>query len=265
MTLVDTHTHLYMPEFAEDGGGEAAVRRALGAGVGRMVFPNVDASTIAPMEGLAARFPDVISVAMGLHPTEVGPGWEAVVDDMEGRLLAPGAPYVAVGEVGMDLYWDASHRDEQMQALERQARLAVASGLPLIIHCREALPETLEVLSGVPGTRGVMHSFGGTVADVEAVRRVADMYFGINGIITFKNSRVADALPAIGADRIVLETDSPYLAPVPRRGRRNESAFLPYVNARVAQALGLTAEETAAVTTDNAERLFSLQIPIIPD
>lgn len=260
MTLVDTHTHLYLDNFNPDGGGEAAVRRALQAGVGHMIFPNIDAASIEPMEALAAKFPAEISCAMGLHPTEVREGWEAVVADMERRLTAAPGRYVAVGEVGIDLYWDKTYREEQMQAFEHQVRLACRRGLPVIIHCREGLAETLEVLRGVPGARAVFHSFGGSVADVDAIRAVGDFYFGINGIATFKNSGLRKVIPHIGAERLLLETDSPYLAPVPRRGRRNESAYLPYIAAFVADTLGTTAGQAAAATTANARRLFGINV-----
>ena len=183
--------------------------------------------------------------AMGLHPTEIGSAWR---DDLS-RIIGCFRPEdVAVGEVGMDLYWDKTFRDEQMRALEVQAQYAVAHDLPLVIHCREALPETLEVLSGIDGVRGVMHSFGGTPADVDAVRRVLgdDWYFGINGIVTFKNCRVHESLEAITLSRLLLETDSPYLAPVPHRGKRNESAYIGAVSGCVASVLGLESSEGAS-------------------
>ncbi len=255
MILTDTHTHLYLENFNPDGGGEAAVRRAMGAGVGRMIFPNVDLTTIGPMEELTDKFPGVVSCAMGLHPTEVNAAWrEALAGIVE--KLDSGRRYVAVGEVGIDLYWDATYRREQMEVFEMQCDEANRRGLPVIIHCRNGLKETLEVLRGLPGTRAVFHSFGGTEADVEAMRAVGDFYFGINGIVTFKNSGLRDVLPAIGPDRILLETDSPYLAPVPKRGKRNESAYLPYICAFVAQSLGMEAGEAARITGANAERLF---------
>ena len=255
MRLFDTHTHLYLPEFDEDGGGDAAVRRAVDAGVEAMLMPNVDLTTIEPLRALQGRHPERIYVAMGLHPTEVGAGWR---DDVAQALEALRPDDVAIGEVGMDLYWDRTFRDEQMQALEVQAQRAAELDLPLVIHCREALGETLEVLQGVRGCRGVMHSFGGTVADVERIRRVGDYYFGINGIVTFKNSKLRDTLPAISASRLLLETDSPYLAPVPHRGKRNESAFMVHTCGYVADAMGMTYDEIADITARNATELFHL-------
>jgi len=255
--MTDTHTHLYMPEFDADGGGRAAVHRALSAGVGRMIFPNVDLSSVAPMLNLASEFPEVVSCAMGLHPTELGEDWRASVAAVL-EYLGDGADYVAVGEVGIDLYWDASRRGEQMQVFDIQAARAGELGLPLIIHCREGLDEALEVMAGHPEVPAVFHSFGGTKADIERIRRTGDYYFGINGIITFKNSRLREVLPVIGIDRILLETDSPYLAPVPHRGGRNESAFLTYIAAHIAANLpGQSADSVSKATDANAYRLFT--------
>lgn len=254
--LIDTHTHLYLSEF-EDG-GDAAVKRALDAGIGHLIMPNVDLSTIAPMRELAARWPEKISLAMGLHPTEVGENWRHDLDVTNAELMAQKSDYVAVGEVGIDLYWDKTFEREQMIVFDEQMVLAAEHHLPVIIHCREGLDQVLEVISGYKGVPAVFHSFGGTIDDVEKIRRVGDHYFGINGIVTFKNSKLRDVLPAIGLDRLLLETDSPYLAPVPHRGKRNESAFLTATAAHVAQSLNVTNQEIADITTQNAKRLFNL-------
>lgn len=253
--MIDTHTHLYLPDFHE--GGAPAVRRALGAGVRQMVFPNVDLGTIAPMNALAAEFPGVVFTALGLHPTEVGDSWRDDLDVIAAGFAA-GHRHGAVGEVGIDLYWDDTAREAQIKAFDAQVDMACRLDLPLIIHCRKGLAETLEVLSSHPGARAVFHSFGGTADDVEAVRRVGDFYFGINGIVTFKNSDLRRVLPEIGLDRMLLETDSPYLAPVPMRGRRNESAFLPYIAAHIAESLGCTVTDVDSATTAAARRLFGL-------
>lgn len=256
MSLIDTHTHLYMPEFAGDDNGAEAVRRAIDAGVHIMIFPNVDATTVEPMKALAARFPCNVRMAMGLHPTEVRDGWREQCQAMIAELDKD--RYVAVGEIGMDLYWDAAFAAEQQQAFDMQVAEAERRGLPVIIHCREGLDPTLEVLQGHPSVRAVMHSFGGTAADVDKIRRTGDYYFGINGIVTFKNCKVRDVLPDIGIERILLETDSPYLAPVPHRGKRNESAFITNTAAHVAAHMGMTCEEVARITSANARTLFPL-------
>ena len=255
--MIDTHTHLYLPEFDGDDHGADAVRRALAVGVEHMVFPNVDLTTVEPMEALAARFPGQISCAMGLHPTEIGENWRDDLQKILTRFDNPGR-YVAVGEVGIDLYWDATFRREQMEAFAIQVEKARELGLPVIIHCRDGLDEVLEVLAGYRGVPAVFHSFGGTVQDVERIRALGDYWFGINGIVTFKNSKLREVLPAIGLDRLLLATDSPYLAPVPNRGKRNESAFLPHIAAHIAQHLGLTTTQVAEVTTANARQFFRL-------
>ncbi len=256
MEFFDTHTHLYLPEFDDEPAGNGAVDRAIDAGVTRMIFPNVDLTSVEPMLALAAKYKANIATAMGLHPTEVKDDWREVMSRID-EYIGDGSDYVAIGEVGMDLYWDKTFVDAQMQVFEHQAARSVELDLPLIIHCRDGLGQALEVLEGVHGVRGVFHSFGGTERDVDDIRRRAgDFYFGVNGIVTFKNSKLRQTLPAIGIERIVLETDSPYLAPVPHRGKRNESSYLPLIGACVAESLGLDLKIVASATTANASRLF---------
>lgn len=257
--MTDTHTHLYMDAFA--GEEPAAVERALARGVSRMVFPNVDAASVKPMLKLHALYPEQTIVAMGLHPTEVKEDWREVLAEME-PLVASGQ-YRAIGETGIDLYWDKTRREEQRQAFGIQYDWAVRYGLPLIIHCRNGVEDTLDVISSHKGERPLMvfHSFTSGMEDVRRIREVCDPYFGINGVVTFKNAReLREALPEIGIDRIVLETDSPYLAPTPHRGSRNESAYIPEIRDMVAQTLGLTPEETERITDRNASRLFNFSL-----
>ncbi len=208
--MIDTHTHLYLPEFTDDGdsqaGQSAAVERALKAGVDTMIFPNVGLDTIAPMNALAAAWPANTRMAMGLHPTEIKEDYEQDLERIIDELHNPQTvQYVAVGEVGIDLYWDRTFERQQMEALDRQAAEAVRAGLPLILHCREGLDQTLDVLSGHRGARFLFHSFGGSENDVERIRRTLGdaCLFGINGIVTFKNSTLREVLPAIGLDHIV--------------------------------------------------------------
>lgn len=255
--MTDTHTHLYLPEFA-DGGAEA-VEEARRAGVGMMVLPNINAESVEPMLALHARFPECTRIAAGLHPTEHGDDWRPMVDDIFERLL-PHAP-VAIGEIGIDLYWDATHRHAQMDCFGYQLEQAFRLGLPAIIHCREGLAETLHVIGllGANAPECVFHSFTGSAVDVELIRRTVDATFGINGVATFKNAAaLREALPTIGLERIVLETDSPYLAPVPYRGKRNQSAYLPATAACVAAALGVGVRELEEATDARARALFRL-------
>lgn len=254
--LIDTHTHHYLSDY--ENGGYDATHRAIEAGVSRMIMPNVNVGTIDALHGLAAKFPDNIYMAMGLHPTEVGDNY---LSDLEyiSRLLDDGIHrYVAIGEIGMDLYWDKTRERQQCDAFERQLQLAVTHNLPIIIHSRDALDRVLEIMQPYKNLRGVFHSFGGSSDDVARIRRDHDFYFGVNGIVTFKNSNLRDVLPDIGLDRLLLETDSPYLAPVPMRGRRNESAYMVHIAGHIANCMGLTIDNVARVTTLNANSLFSL-------
>lgn len=257
--LVDTHTHLYLPEF--ENNGIDAVKRGLAENVGIMIFPNVDLTTVTPMKELHSIFPENTYMAMGLHPTEVNGGYAEAIEQIRDELHSAVESYKAVGEIGMDLYWDKSFEQQQMEVLECQMQWARSLSLPAIIHCREALPQTVEILEGYRDVPVVFHSFGGTPADVDFIRRRLNpetVMFGINGIVTFKNSGVASTLPHIGTAHLMLETDSPYLAPVPHRGKRNESAYLPLVASLCAEALQTTPEEIENSTTANAHRFFKL-------
>lgn len=254
--MIDTHTHIYLEEFDNDRA--AVVQRAQDAGVTHLLLPNVDLTTIAPMHALHEAYPHYTSMAMGYHPTEVTADCSTALATV--RKQFENHRYVAVGEIGIDLYWDSTYRKEQMQALDTQLHWAEEMGLPFIIHCREGLDEVLQVFENYKGQlpQGVFHSFTGTESDVARIRRYGDFYFGVNGIVTFKKSAIPTLLPTIGIDRLLLETDSPYLAPVPNRGKRNESANIPYICASIAQYLGITADEVSALTDTNASTLFHL-------
>ena len=211
------------------------------------------------MNSLHDEFPENTFMAMGLHPTEVSDSWERDLDKVYQELIANKEKYIAIGEIGIDLYWDKTYRNEQLLVLRKQFDWAVEMDLPVIIHCREGLNEILEVLDEMDTKpRGVFHSFGGTADDVAQIRRRGDYYFGINGIVTFKNSKLREVLPAIGLERILLETDAPYLAPVPHRGKRNESAYIVHTAAHIAQHLSLSTNQVESATTENARKLFGV-------
>ncbi|MDE5840825.1 MAG: TatD family hydrolase [Muribaculaceae bacterium] len=264
--MIDTHTHLYMDSFSKEDpcGCALAVDRAVDAGVELMVLPSVDRESAAEVAALHDARGSRTLTAMGLHPTEVGDDWREELDDIV-SILNPTSP-VAIGEVGIDLYWDDSNLHLQKEAFIAQLLLAEKLGLPVIIHCRDGVEVCCECISEAKARSGsgelpplVFHSFTGSPDDVRRIRRICDPYFGINGVVTFKNSgSLPDAVKEIGISRILLETDSPYLAPVPKRGRRNESSFLPYVNSKVADILGLTPEETDRITTGNAKTFFRI-------
>lgn len=255
--MIDTHTHLYLEEFQPSP--EDAVQRAIAAGVEQLIFPNVDLSTIQPMKSLHAKFPKNTFMAMGLHPTEIKDTWQEDLSLIEHEFNSS-TKYIAVGEVGIDLYWDKTYRHEQHLAFDVQLQWACDKNLPVIIHCREGLGDILDIMDSRKGRlpQCVFHSFGGTIEDVERIRRRGDFYFGINGIVTFKNSKLRDVLSTIGIERILLETDAPYLAPVPHRGKRNESAYIIHTAAHIASTLGLSIEQVNAITSDNARALFKL-------
>lgn len=257
MKLFDTHTHLYLSEFSEDI--DFVMSRAVEAGVENMVFPNVDLDTVSPMYALHDRFPTNTHLAMGLHPTEIKESWEEDLGKIWHEISDSNRRFVAIGEIGIDLYWDKTFVKEQIEAFSRQIDWANQLNLPIIIHSREGLNEILDVLrSKTTIPSGVFHSFGGTVEDIKAIREIGDFYFGINGIVTFKNSKLRETLPEIGLDRVVVETDAPYLAPVPFRGKRNESSYISHTANAVANALGVSIYDVAEATTHNALALFNL-------
>ncbi len=255
--MIDSHSHIYAQEFDDDRA--AVVERACQAGVTHIVLPNENLDSLARQRRLFDTNPAYFSMTVGLHPEEVGCddyAWQ--LDSMRNLLFSQSQQFVAVGEIGIDLYWDTTWRDRQIEVLDTQLRWCADLHLPFIMHCRSGIAEVLGVFANFGATvpQGVFHSFTGTAADVERLRHYGDFYFGVNGIVTFKKSDVPALLPIFGLNRILLETDSPYLAPVPRRGQRNESANIPLINACVASHLGITAQEVSAATDANARRLF---------
>jgi TatD DNase family protein len=255
MYFIDTHTHIYDHQFSLDR--NEAMQRALDAGVGMMLLPNVDASTVAPMLELHGQYPDCTRVMMGLQPEEVKEDYKEVLSMMEKELER--GIYVGVGEVGLDFYWDATYEKQQLDAFEIQLDWAKQLHLPLSIHCRNAFEKMVKILEKKQdgGLRGIMHCFTGTEEEAKAYLDLG-FHLGLGGVTTYKNCGVKDFLPDLPLDKIVLETDAPYLAPVPCRGKRNEPAFLVHTAQRIADILQMPVEELAAVTTANAKSLFSL-------
>jgi TatD DNase family protein len=255
MYLIDTHTHVYDHQFSLDR--DAAMRRALDAGVGMMLLPNVDVSTIAPMLELHEQIPDCTRVMMGLQPEEVKEDYKQVLDLMEKELER--GIYVGVGEVGLDFYWDATYEKQQLDAFETQLDWARQLHLPLSIHCRNAFDKMVKILEHKQDgcLRGIMHCFTGTEQEAKVYIELG-FHLGLGGVTTYKNCGIKDYLPSLPLDRIVLETDAPYLAPVPCRGKRNEPAFLVYTAQKIAEILQIPVEELAAITTSNSQILFQI-------
>lgn len=252
--MIDTHSHIYDPEFDEDRA--EVMTRAMEAGVERVLLANVDASTIQEMLSCHAQYPDFTSMAMGLHPTSVKEDWKVELRDVEDALRS-GEKYLSVGEIGLDLYWDKTFALEQEKALEQQLDWAISLDLPVILHIRKAHAETFKVLSKFKGKplRGVFHCFGG---GVEEAKKAIDMGFllGIGGVITYKNSNLGEIIEPIGINHILLETDAPYLSPVPNRGKKNEPANLVYVRDRLSSIFQINSQKVDEITTKNARELF---------
>lgn len=256
--MIDSHSHIYCEDFDSDR--DLVIARAQEAGVRHIVLPNENLESIERVLSLKNAYPSYISIALGLHPEDVDDDYERQLTAMR-PLLDEHRP-VAVGEIGIDLYWDATWREQQMAALDTQLHWCKELNIPFIMHCRNALNEILWVLDNFdePLPQGVFHSFTGTPQEVEQVRERGDFYFGVNGIVTFKKSNVKDILPVVGLDRLLLETDSPYLAPVPNRGKRNESANTAHIARFVSQELGTDLEEVSQATDRNVINLFKLAL-----
>lgn len=253
--FIDTHTHLFEPEFAEDR--EAVVQRAVEAGVKTLCLPCITEASLSRMEEMCAGFPGICCPMIGLHPTELGDDYQAVLDRMYKELKGNDS-YIAVGEVGLDLYWDDTRKNEQLDAFRQQIEWAVETGLPLAIHSRNAFDDLYKVMDDnrSKGLTGVFHCFSGDAEEARKLLSFDGFYLGIGGVVTYRKSTLPSVLADVPLERVVLETDSPYLAPVPRRGKRNESSYIPFVAQKLAEIYGCSVDEVAAVTTDNARRLF---------
>jgi len=253
--MIDTHTHLYAEEFDEDR--KEAIQRAVDKGITKFYLPAIDSESHEKMLQLEADYPGQIISMMGLHPCYVKPeSWEKELDIVKNYLEEKDFP--AIGEIGIDLYWDKTTLDIQVKAFEQQIDWAIEKDLPIVIHTRESFDETFEVLERKkhPKLRGIFHCFSG---DLEQAKHAIDLNFilGIGGVVTFKNGKIDQFLNEIPLDKIVLETDSPYLAPVPYRGKRNESAYLDLVAGKLVNIYGKDFSEIDEITTENANRIFS--------
>lgn len=264
MKLIDTHSHLYDAAFDDDR--EEALARATAEGVGRLLLPAIDSDSHERLFALCRRHPDRCTPMMGLHPTSVNdnPRWREELALVERYLQQPPqgvTAFCAVGEIGLDLYWSRDFREEQIEAFGYQIELALHYGQPIAVHTRDAWPETVELIRTFRGRglRGVFHAFSDGIETYRELKEYGDFAFGIGGVVTYKKSRIADVVREMALSDLVLETDCPYLTPVPHRGERNESAYVRYVCAKVAELKGLDEEEVAAATSATAQRIFGLQ------
>lgn len=253
--IVDTHCHLYLDEFKNDI--TDVIKRAEFESVGRFYLPAIDSSEIENMLLLETKFPGKCIAMMGLHPCYVKDNYQQELDIVSSWLSK--RKFAAVGEIGLDFYWDKTFIKQQYNAFRTQIELALQYNLPIVIHTREAMQESIDVLKEYKskGIRGIFHCFGGSVENAKEIID-AGFYLGIGGVLTYKKSGLAEVLAEIDLLHLVLETDAPYLTPVPFRGKRNESSYLKYIVEKLALIKNVSAEEIAAVTTANAEKIFGL-------
>ncbi len=253
--MIDTHTHLFSSKFDNDR--DEVVQRAIAAGVEEMYLPNIDAASVDKMLVLAKAYPKQCFAMLGLHPTSVKANVEEELAQLYARLHEH--PWAAIGEIGTDLYWSDEFWPQQQRAFQEQCNWALEIDRPIVVHCRESIDQTLELVKpfAARGLRGVFHCFTGSV---EQAKQATDMgfYLGIGGVLTYKNNgELPEVCRIVDRSKLVLETDSPYLAPVPKRGRRNESAYLPHVLEALSDILALEVAELEQLTTTNAHQLFA--------
>ena len=253
--FVDTHTHLFVSEFAEDR--NVAVQRAVEAGVTKLCLPSITEESLPAIMAMCEEHPGVCYPMIGLHPTELGDDYKTILERMYSALKSD-SRYIAVGEVGLDFYWDDTRKKEQFDAFDAQICWAVETGLPLAIHSRSAFNELYDVMNAYrsKGLTGVFHCFSGSEDEARKLLSFDGFSLGIGGVVTYKKSMLPAVLGRVPLERVLLETDSPYLPPVPFRGKRNESAYVPYIAEFLSGVYGCSVEEVARVTTGNAKRLF---------
>jgi TatD DNase family protein len=253
MHYIDTHSHLFLKEFDEDRG--AVYNRAMNAGVHQMILPNVDSSSLEILLAVCRQFHEHCYPAIGVHPCSIKENWQEELGIHEEVLQK--VKVKAIGEIGIDLYWDKTFIKEQELALETQIKWALKNNLPVILHCRESMDRVLEIVSGYKSLTGVFHAFNGTT---QQAQRVIDMgfYLGIGGVVTFKNGGIDKALAPLNLEKVVLETDAPYLTPTPHRGKRNESSYIPIIAGKLAEIFNVDVKKVAEITSQNAVNLFKL-------
>lgn len=253
MKLIDTHCHLYVDEFREDI--NAVIERALQEGVEKFYLPAIDSSENENMFELEKKYPDKCFAMMGLHPCSVKENYEAELEKI--KIWIDKRKFAAIGEIGLDFYWDKTFITQQYVAFEKQMQWALEKNLPIVIHTRNAMQETINTVKPFAdkGLKGIFHCFGDSY---ETAKQIINMNFliGIGGVVTYKKAGLENVLDKIDLEHIVLETDAPYLTPVPYRGKRNESAYIKIIAQKIAEIKHLSLEEVARVTTANAEKIF---------
>ncbi len=252
--LIDTHTHLFLEQFAADD--EQVIESAVTNGVERFYLPNIDSSTYDSMMAFVGKYPDRCYPLIGLHPCSVKEDFEVELAFVREKLSKQ--RFYGIGETGIDLYWDKTNLDQQIEAFALQIQLAKEFQLPVIIHCRESFNEVFEVISKFNDEKlfGIFHCFTGSIQQAQDVISLEGFKMGIGGVLTFKNGGLDQTVKEIDLKHLVLETDSPYLAPAPYRGKRNESSYIKIIAERLAEIKGVSLEEIAVITTENANKIF---------
>lgn len=255
MLFIDTHSHLYDEAFA--GEEDLALQRSVDAGVTKLIFPDIDSQSREAMFTFADRHKGTIFPCVGLHPTSVDASWENEMLMVEKHL---DREIVAIGEIGIDCYWSKEYLEQQKEVFRLQLEIAAKRDLPVIIHSRESTEIIINIIKDLRhlGVRGVFHAYSGSRETYRELERLGDWYIGIGGVLTYKKASIAETVKDIPLEKILLETDSPYLTPVPFRGKRNESSYIPYIAQKLAELTGRELQEIAATTTSNAQKLFKI-------
>jgi TatD DNase family protein len=252
MELIDSHAHIYLPEFQPDL--SEMLTRSQNAGITKILMPAIDSSTHEAMIRMEAEHPFCLSM-IGLHPCSVNQEYQKEIGIIEDYLKQ--RKFLAIGEIGLDFYWDKTFTEQQYEAFHTQIEIALRENLPICIHSRNATAECIEVVKQHPGITGVFHCFSGTIDEAHTIMALG-FYLGIGGVVTFKNSGLDKVVAEVGVEKLLLETDAPYLAPVPYRGKRNECSYLKQVSEKIAEITGIQINEVAEVTTRNTRELFRL-------
>lgn len=254
--FIDTHTHLFTDQFDEDR--DVIVQKAIAAGVEKLLLPNIDETSITALHDLASKYPNNCYPMMGLHPGSVDENWKGKLAIIEKNLFTN--KYVAVGEIGMDLYWDKTFQKEQADVFLQQIKWAKELKLPIVIHAREAFQEIFDIVDQVndQDLTGIFHCFTGTFEQAQHILQYGGFKLGIGGVLTYKKAELDKVIEKISIEHLVLETDSPYLPPVPYRGKRNESSYLLHIAERLAEVYQISLKEVEEITTQNAKEVFNL-------
>jgi TatD DNase family protein len=254
MPIVDSHTHLYLEEFHSDI--DSVMEHAIQSGVQYFILPNIDRESLQSMTELKNKYPRHCRLMFGLHPCSVKANWKEELHDI--FLFAEKHPHVGIGEIGLDFYWDTTYKIEQFQALEHQLKIALERNLPVSLHTRNAIDETIEMVQSFPGLKGIFHCFTGTVGQAKRILQLGNFYFGIGGVVTFKNTDLKKVLKEIPLEKIVVETDAPYLAPVPHRGKRNEPSYLIYIIKTLSEVYEMEENVMIKRLFNNSNQIFNI-------